>query len=74
MVFSSDYIFTMEDSQKEYIIQQVPSARARVFNLNRFLPFSEREKILDPIGKDFAFFETVYDRIKKAIVELVDWL
>ncbi|MCF7874621.1 MAG: threonylcarbamoyl-AMP synthase [Candidatus Omnitrophica bacterium] len=74
MVFSSDYIFTMEDSQKEYIIKQVPSARARVFNLNRFLPFNDREKIPDPIGKDFAFFETVYDRIKKAIVELVDWL
>ncbi|MCF7870512.1 MAG: threonylcarbamoyl-AMP synthase [Candidatus Omnitrophica bacterium] len=74
MVFSSDYIFTMEDSQKEYIIKQVPSARARVFNLNKFLPFGQRKGIPDPAGKDFTFFETVYNRIKESIVELVDWL
>ncbi len=74
MLFSSDYIFTMEESQKEYLIKQVPSARARIFNLNKFLPAGFNQDIPDPIGKELIFYKNVYNIIKKAVRELVDWL
>ncbi|MCF7873791.1 MAG: threonylcarbamoyl-AMP synthase [Candidatus Omnitrophica bacterium] len=74
MVVSSDYIFTMEDSQKDYILEQVPSAQARVFNLGKFLPFKQVADISDPIGKDFTFYKDVYNLIKQSIIELSDWL
>lgn len=74
MVLSSDYIFTMENSQKERILKQVPSAAPRVFNLSKFLPSDFGSTIPDPIGRNFTFHENVYNIIRKAITELVDWL
>ncbi|MCF7916985.1 MAG: threonylcarbamoyl-AMP synthase [Candidatus Omnitrophica bacterium] len=74
MVLSSDYIFTMENSQRARIVKQVPAAAPRVFNLNKFLPPSAESTIPDPIGKSFIFYENVYNVVKRAIVELVDWL
>ncbi len=73
MILSSDYIFTMEDSQLNYILKQVPSAQARVFNLKRFLPVDSAD-IPDPIGKSYGFYKNVYNIIKEATSELVDWL
>lgn len=74
MILSADYIFTMENSQREYILKQVPSAAARVFNLNKFVAGGFSTDIPDPIGKNFIFYKNVYNLIKKAIIELVDWL
>ena len=73
MVLSSDYIFTMEDFQLRYVLDQVPSARARVFNLGKVLTPS-LDSIPDPIGKSFIFYQNIYDLIKKAVSELVNWL
>ncbi|MCF7887421.1 MAG: threonylcarbamoyl-AMP synthase [Candidatus Omnitrophica bacterium] len=74
MILSSDYIFTMEDSQKEDILRKVPSARARIFNLTQFLLSEKIVNIPDPIGKSFVFYENAYKMIKKSINELSDWL
>ncbi|MCF7872594.1 MAG: threonylcarbamoyl-AMP synthase [Candidatus Omnitrophica bacterium] len=74
MILSSDYIFTMEDSQKEDILKKVPSAQARTFNLTKFLLSKQITNIPDPIGKNSAFYENVYSLIKKSVNELSDWL
>ncbi|MFO8053420.1 MAG: L-threonylcarbamoyladenylate synthase [Candidatus Omnitrophota bacterium] len=74
MVLSSDYIFTMEDFQTDFILKNYPIVQNRVFNLKKFLSFGEAIDIPDPIGRSFIFYENVYDVIKKAILELVDWL
>ncbi len=73
MVLSSDYIFTMEESQLDYILRKIPSAQARVFNLKKFLSF-DSDHIPDPIGKGLDFYRDTYATIKKAVSELVDWL
>ncbi|MCF7887424.1 MAG: threonylcarbamoyl-AMP synthase [Candidatus Omnitrophica bacterium] len=74
MILSSDYIFTMEDSQKEAILKKVPSARARTFNLAQFLLSEKISNIPDPIGESSVFYENVYNLIKKSVNELSDWL
>jgi L-threonylcarbamoyladenylate synthase len=74
MILSSDYIFTMEDSQKEDILKKVPSAQARIFNLTKFLLSEQISNIPDPIGKSSLFYEDVYNLIKKSVNELSDWL
>lgn len=73
MILSSDYIFAMEDFQVESIINKVPSAKARVFNLKKLLP-SGSDYIPDPIGQSTAFYQDVYQIIKKSVLELVEWL
>ena len=73
-VLSADLIFTMEDVQKDYILNVEPAAEGRVFNLKKFLPADEEKDIFDPIGADIEVYEGVYATIKKALIELKDWL
>ena len=73
-ILSSDLIFTMEDAQAEHILNFEPTAEGRVFGLKKFLPAELEKDIPDPIGKNIQAYEEVYSLIKKAIVELVDWL
>ena len=73
-ILSSDLIFTMEDAHTDYILNFEPTAEGRVFGLKKFLPSDLEKDIPDPIGKNIADYEQVYSLIKKAIVELVDWL
>ncbi|MCM8819926.1 MAG: L-threonylcarbamoyladenylate synthase [Candidatus Omnitrophica bacterium] len=73
-LLSSDLIFVMEDSQQEYLMSLEPTIEGRIFHLKKFLPPSLEKDIPDPIGKSYEFYEEVYKIIKKAILELVDWL
>ncbi len=74
LVLSSDLIFTMEDRQKEVIIKDEPVAEAKVFNLKKFLPPDIEEDFIDPIAKPRVVYEESFERIKKAVLELIDWL
>jgi len=74
MILSADLIFTMEDAQSKYIVQYEPTAQGRVFNLKKFLPPELEQDIPDPIGKSDEFYQQVYILLKKAIVELVEWV
>ncbi|HIE35900.1 MAG TPA: threonylcarbamoyl-AMP synthase [Candidatus Omnitrophica bacterium] len=74
IILSSDFIFTMEDSQREYILKLEPIAEGRVFCLKKFLPSDLEKDVPDPIGKDYKIYEEVYFLIKKAILELIEWL
>lgn len=73
-ILSSDLIFTMEDAHTDRILNFEPTAEGRVFGLKKFLPSELEKDIPDPIGKNMAEYEQAYSLIKKAIVELVDWL
>lgn len=73
-ILSSNLIFTMEDAQTNYILNLEPTAEGRVFGLKKFLPHELEKDIADPIGQDYEFYERVYDIIKKAVLELRDWL
>ena len=74
MVLSSDLIFTMEDAQSEYVLKFVPSSEGRVFNLKKFLPPELEKDIPDPIGRNMGVYQEAYDLIKKATLELIEWL
>jgi tRNA threonylcarbamoyl adenosine modification protein (Sua5/YciO/YrdC/YwlC family) len=74
MLLASDLIFTMEDRQSDYVRQLVPSTEGRIFNLKKFLPPELEKDIPDPIGKEFGVYEEVYTLIKKAVLELINWL
>lgn len=73
-VLSSDLIFTMEDAQTNYILRLEPTVEGRIFGLKKFLPHKLENDIPDPIGQEYEFYERVYAIIKKAILELKDWL
>ncbi|UCG35064.1 MAG: threonylcarbamoyl-AMP synthase [Candidatus Omnitrophota bacterium] len=73
-ILSSDHIFTMDDNQARYIMQLEPSAEGRVFALKKFLPPELERDIPDPIGKDIEVYEEAFFLIKKAILELREWL
>jgi len=74
VILSSDLIFTMEDAHTDYILRLEPTAEGRVFALKKFLPPGLDKDIPDPIGRDIPFYEEVYSLIKKAIIELTEWL
>ena len=74
MVLSSDFIFTMEDAQKNYILRFIPQAEGRVFNLKQFIVPEPQGDITDPIGRNTDVHQAVYSLIKEAVLELKDWL
>lgn len=73
-ILSADLIFTMEERQKEYILQIEPTAESRVFLLKKFLPQKLQQDIPDPIGKPKEEYRKVFELIKMAILELREWL
>ncbi len=73
-VLSADLIFTMEDNQREYILNFEPAAEGRVFNLKQFLPSQLAEDIPDPLGGGYPAYQKAYSLIKTAVLELRDWL
>lgn len=73
-LLSSDLIFTMEDRQRQYVLNFEPSTEGRVFSLKEFLPEQFKKDIPDPIGRDINFYDEVYSLIKEAILELRDWV
>ncbi|MBP7088529.1 MAG: threonylcarbamoyl-AMP synthase [Candidatus Omnitrophica bacterium] len=73
-LLSSDLIFTMEERQRQYILNFEPSTEGRVFNLKEFLPERLKKDIPDPIGRDINYYNEVYSLIKEAIFELRDWV
>ncbi|MEI8349754.1 MAG: L-threonylcarbamoyladenylate synthase [Candidatus Omnitrophota bacterium] len=74
IILSSDFIFTMEDSHTDYILRLEPTVEGRVFGLKKFLPAQLEHDIPDPIGENFEVYQKVYGIIKKAIIELTEWL
>ena len=74
IILSSDHIFTMDDNQAQYILQLEPSLEGRVFPLKKFLPPELEKDIPDPIGQPREIYEEAYYLIKKAIIELREWL
>lgn len=73
-ILSSDLIFTMEDSHTDYILRLEPTSEGRVFGLKKFLPAKLEQDIPDPIGESFEVYQKVYGIIKKAVLELTEWL
>ncbi|HDN86509.1 MAG: threonylcarbamoyl-AMP synthase [Candidatus Omnitrophota bacterium] len=73
-ILSSDLVFTMSDVQKEHIVKLEPTSEPRVFCLKKFLPLDMEKDIPDPMGKPYEVYFQVYELIKKAILELRDWL
>jgi L-threonylcarbamoyladenylate synthase len=73
-ILSADLIFTMEEAQADYVLQLEPTIEGRIFHLKKFLSPALEGDIPDPIGKDYEMYEDVYVLIKKAILELRDWL
>lgn len=74
IILSSDLIFTMEDSQSNYILSFEPTVQGRIFSLKKFLPPQLERDIPDPIGGSFELYGQVYSLIKSAILEIIDWL
>lgn len=74
MLLSSDYIFTMEEAHKDFILNIEPSVEGRIFSIKKFLPPQDENDIPDPIGASYETYEKVYSIIKKAVTELKDWL
>ncbi len=73
-LLSADLIFTMEDKHNQELLRIEPTIEGRLFSLKKFLPPRMEEDIPDPIGKDYKFYLEVYERIKKAVLELCDWI
>lgn len=73
-ILSSDLIITMEKVHKDIVIKIEPTAAERTFLLSKFLPESKEEDIHDPIGENYESYEKIYEIIKQAIDELIDWL
>ena len=73
-ILSSDLIFTMDDAQAEYILKMESTADGRVFSLKKFLPSESEQDIPDPIGNSYEYYETVYNLIRQAVLELLNWL
>lgn len=74
-ILSSDLIFVMEKGHREYILDMVPTAEPRVFLLGKFLFLDEvGEEIPDPIGMPHEGLERVYELIKGAVKELIEWI
>lgn len=74
IILSSDLIFTMEDRQTDYILNHEPTAEGRVFSLKKFLTPDLEQDIPDPIGSSREIYGDVYYLIKKAILELREWI
>ncbi len=75
LLLSSDFIFTMEEKHKTYIVKNIePLLEPRIFPLRKFLPPEEEKDIPDPVGKPYQFHLEVYELIRKAILELREWL
>ncbi|MFH1503768.1 MAG: L-threonylcarbamoyladenylate synthase [Candidatus Omnitrophota bacterium] len=72
-VLSSDLIFTMNDSQSERILKLEQTAEGRVFTLKKFL-FSDSEQDIESMSEDLTSHETAYTLIRKAVLELKDWI
>ncbi|UCC95477.1 MAG: threonylcarbamoyl-AMP synthase [Candidatus Omnitrophota bacterium] len=73
-IMSSDLIFTMEDAQNDYILRFEPTVEGRIFTLKKFLPPELEKDIPDPIGKNYDVYREVYQLIRKAVLELKEWL
>lgn len=73
-LLSSDLIFTMEAGQNAHILNMEPTIKGRMFPLVKFITPEPEADIPDPIGKSYEDYEKVYSLIKKAIMELKNWL
>lgn len=73
-VLSSDLIFVMEASHRDYILSIEPTAVARLFHLGKFISFESEEDIPDPISRGIEVYRKVFDLIKKAVLELRGWM
>jgi len=73
-ILSSDLIFVMEKIHQDCILNIVPTAAGRIFLLGKFLFLDDDGDIPDPIGMSYEKFVEVYELIKQAVKELVDWL
>ena len=73
-ILSSDLIFVMEASQRDYILKLEPTAMARIFHLGKFIDFESEEDIPDPISRGEEVYREVFGLIKKAVLELKGWM
>jgi tRNA threonylcarbamoyl adenosine modification protein (Sua5/YciO/YrdC/YwlC family) len=73
-ILSADLIFTMDKAQEEYILKIEPTAKSRIFPLKKFLPPELEKDIPDPITCPVSVYQEVYELIKKAILEMREWL
>jgi protein-tyrosine-phosphatase len=72
-LLQADLILTMTNGHKQYILNQFPDARDRVFVLDDFVG-GAGEDITDPFGGDVLAYETVAEEIKSKLERLLDRL
>jgi len=74
ILLSSDLIIVMEAGQKEHLLRLEPALEGRLFTMSKFLPPDLEQDIPDPIGGAKEDYEASYELLRKAIMELKDWL
>jgi tRNA threonylcarbamoyl adenosine modification protein (Sua5/YciO/YrdC/YwlC family) len=74
MLLSSDLIIVMEAAQKEHLLKMEPSLDGRLFTMSKFLPQDMEQDIPDPIGGTKEDYQATYELLRKAVLELRDWL
>jgi protein-tyrosine-phosphatase len=73
MAKKSDIILVMEKVHEEEILKFAPEVKNRLFLLKEFAKISDsRMDIVDPIGRDLAFYEQTFAVIKDAIERIAD--
>lgn len=70
LIDSADVIYTMTDNHRQHLLETIPKATEKTFNLN------PRKDIEDPVGLDRATYKKVADEIRllleKRLGELIE--
>ncbi len=73
LVDEADLILVMEKIHRDWILQDYPSSREKVYLLNEFAGLRE-EEIPDPIGCSYEAYETCLNVIKSALIRVIERL
>lgn len=70
IIESADYIFTMTESMKNYIVKLTPKCNEKIFTLKEFV--EGKGDVSDPYGGDYELYLYTYNEIKECILLLID--
>lgn len=67
---NNDIILTMTREHKKKLIGLFPEYDNKIFTLSEYTEIGG--DIYDPYGKDYMFYEVIFNQIKKAVIRLVE--
>ncbi|KYO65405.1 low molecular weight protein arginine phosphatase [Thermovenabulum gondwanense] len=71
-LLNSDLILTMTKSQRDYILNNFPKLKGRVFVLTEFINEGEFEDIEDPYGMGIETYKKVADELWNNLQKLIE--